>query len=64
MFRKLQTEWLKRAELSEKLVMFLENDFECAQDRVFWIRGKPGSGKSCLTKYLAGHDQTDELLTR
>ncbi|KAI0889714.1 uncharacterized protein GGS22DRAFT_3110 [Annulohypoxylon maeteangense] len=31
-------------------------------DGVFWITGKPGSGKSTLMKFLAGHTKTMEAL--
>ncbi|KAI1420713.1 hypothetical protein F5Y12DRAFT_93360 [Xylaria sp. FL1777] len=30
----------------------------------FWISGKPGSGKSTFMKFIAGHSQTKDLLTR
>jgi hypothetical protein len=29
---------------------------------IYWIRGKPGSGKSTLMKYLHNHQRTSELL--
>ncbi|KAI0173386.1 hypothetical protein GGR52DRAFT_571899 [Hypoxylon sp. FL1284] len=31
-------------------------------DGVFWITGKPGSGKSTLMKYLIGHENTKDSL--
>ena len=32
------------------------------EDGVYWVSGKPGSGKSTLIKFLAGHDQTKSYL--
>lgn len=32
------------------------------RDSVFWVTGKPGSGKSTFMKFLRDHDGTDELL--
>ncbi|KAL2116945.1 hypothetical protein VTJ04DRAFT_9113 [Mycothermus thermophilus] len=29
-----------------------------SDDKVFWVSGKPGSGKSTLMKYIYNHDQT------
>lgn len=29
-----------------------------SSDQVFWISGKPGSGKSTLMKYIVGHSNT------
>lgn len=29
---------------------------------IFWVSGKPGSGKSTLMKFIHGHDRTNELL--
>ncbi|KAK4505520.1 hypothetical protein PRZ48_003483 [Zasmidium cellare] len=31
---------------------------------VFWVRGKAGSGKSTLMKYIAGHVKVDQLLQK
>lgn len=31
-------------------------------ESVFWISGKPGSGKSTVVKYIGGHQRTFELL--
>ncbi|KAL6693661.1 hypothetical protein J3F84DRAFT_396049 [Trichoderma pleuroticola] len=31
---------------------------------IFWVSGKPGSGKSTFMKYIAKHSQTKELLTQ
>ncbi|KAM7203885.1 hypothetical protein V8F33_001856 [Rhypophila sp. PSN 637] len=33
-----------------------------SEEQVYWISGKPGSGKSTLMKYLVDHDTTKELL--
>lgn len=33
-----------------------------SEERVYWIRGKPGSGKSTLMKYLVDRDETKEIL--
>jgi hypothetical protein len=33
-----------------------------SQERVYWISGKPGSGKSTLVKYLVDKDTTTEML--
>jgi hypothetical protein len=32
------------------------------EDRVYWISGKPGSGKSTLMKFVAEHEQTKSYL--
>lgn len=32
------------------------------EDDTFWISGKPGSGKSTLMKFIAGHQETKRLL--
>ncbi|KAK8202537.1 hypothetical protein BKA81DRAFT_399376 [Phyllosticta paracitricarpa] len=32
------------------------------QSGIYWISGKPGSGKSTLMKFVAEHDQTTQLL--
>jgi len=36
----------------------------CNEATVFWITGKPGSGKSTLMKYLAEHESASEILQR
>lgn len=36
----------------------------CNEAPVFWITGKPGSGKSTLMKYLAEHESGSEILQR
>lgn len=33
------------------------------EDGFFWIRGKPGSGKSTLMKFIADHERTKEALS-
>lgn len=40
------------------------NWLEAADDRVFWITGKPGSGKSTLMKFLRDHESTDASLRK
>ncbi|KAK5957295.1 hypothetical protein OHC33_001667 [Knufia fluminis] len=37
-------------------------DWLSGQGKLFWIAGKPGSGKSTLMKFLASHKQTAGLL--
>jgi hypothetical protein len=34
----------------------------CSEESLFWIRGKPGSGKSTLMKFLVEHSRTLNLL--
>ncbi|KAK4208494.1 NACHT domain-containing protein [Rhypophila decipiens] len=33
-----------------------------SEEQVYWISGKPGSGKSTLMKYLVDHDKTENIL--
>ncbi|KAI9766435.1 MAG: hypothetical protein M1840_006542 [Geoglossum simile] len=43
----------------------LQNQFFhwlCSRDGVFWVSGKPGSGKSTLMKYLYNHQNTRTFL--
>ncbi|KAF2972592.1 hypothetical protein GQX73_g1010 [Xylaria multiplex] len=40
------------------------SDWLCSSNGIFWVSGKAGSGKSTFMKFLAGHFQTRELLTR
>jgi hypothetical protein len=47
-----------RSEMAMTLRHWLKND----EDRVFWVTGKPGSGKSTFMKFLRDHDGTDDLL--
>jgi len=42
-----------------KFVEWLEE-----KDDIYWIRGKPGSGKSTLMKFIAGHAKTTQKLQR
>ena len=39
-------------------------DWLRSDDRVFWIQGKPGSGKSTLMKYLIENQRTKELVSK
>jgi hypothetical protein len=48
----------ERNDLAMGLRCWLKDD----RDNVFWVTGKPGSGKSTLMKFLRDHDGTDELL--
>lgn len=34
------------------------------ENGIYWIQGKPGSGKSCLMKYLSHQEETRELLVK
>jgi hypothetical protein len=35
-----------------------------AGDNIYWVQGKPGSGKSTLMKHIIHHEKTDRLLQR
>lgn len=35
-----------------------------SRDKIFWISGKPGSGKSALMKFIANHDRTRACLKK
>jgi hypothetical protein len=48
----------ERGEIAAKLRSWLKDD----GDNVFWVTGKPGSGKSTFMKFLRDHDGTDILL--
>jgi hypothetical protein len=37
---------------------------DASSEKMFWIQGKPGSGKSTLMKYILEHPHTRELLTQ
>lgn len=37
-------------------------DWLTTNDSLFWVAGKPGSGKSTLMKYLSSHNKTSALL--
>ena len=39
-------------------------DWLRSDDRVFWIEGKPGSGKSTLMKYLTESERTKDLVSK
>ena len=67
----------RRRQLAEQSTAYLEwvwqkpsegdSDFAewlCNDSPIFWITGKPGSGKSTLMKYLAGHDSGPRTLQR
>ncbi|KAH8679412.1 hypothetical protein BGZ61DRAFT_457144 [Ilyonectria robusta] len=50
-------------EIDEKwcgFISWLQSD----KDKIFWIRGKPGSGKSTLMKFMIDNDNTKRLLDR
>lgn len=49
---------MKRRESAAKLHRWFQDD----SDKVFWITGKPGSGKSVLMKLIRDHDETNALL--
>ncbi|KAI1497801.1 hypothetical protein F5X99DRAFT_352370 [Biscogniauxia marginata] len=38
------------------------DDWVRSDDKLYWISGKPGSGKSTLMKFLTGHQRTTEEL--
>jgi hypothetical protein len=48
----------ERNDLAMGLRCWLKDD----RDSVFWVTGKPGSGKSTFMKFLRDHDGTDQLL--
>ncbi|KAF4336763.1 nacht nucleoside triphosphatase [Fusarium beomiforme] len=49
----------KQREAQTKLLKWLENG-----SGVFWVSGKPGSGKSTFMKFVADHKRTVEALSR
>ena len=51
--------WLLDPSSPSTLAKWLES-----QSGIYWINGKPGSGKSTLMKYLVAHPQTAELLKK
>lgn len=55
---KYSYEQRRRNDLAMELRCWLKDD----RDSVFWVTGKPGSGKSTFMKFLRDHDGTDELL--
>ena len=38
------------------------SDWLAGDGRMYWLSGKPGSGKSTLMRYVCGHDETARLL--
>jgi hypothetical protein len=56
--RDLAYERERRNEMAMDLRRWLKDD----GDRVFWVTGKPGSGKSTFMKFLRDHDDADALL--
>ncbi|KAI0428625.1 heterokaryon incompatibility protein-domain-containing protein [Xylaria sp. FL1042] len=54
-------DWLKneRAPLREKITA---KSALTDKSGLFWIKGKPGSGKSTLMKYIRGHPKTESLV--
>ena len=46
-----------RVKAADSFLEWLSND-----QPLFWISGKPGSGKSTLMKFLANHEQTSAML--
>lgn len=57
--RSCEAEQLERSACAEKLRTWLKAD---DSNNIFWVTGKPGSGKSTFIKFLRDHDQTDALL--
>ncbi|KAF5632040.1 nacht nucleoside triphosphatase [Fusarium sp. NRRL 52700] len=49
----------KQRESQRKLLSWLENG-----SGIFWVSGKPGSGKSTFMKFIADHHRTMEALSR
>lgn len=62
------TEWFEsRQKPFPKTMLKAANDSQnwlCHDRTLFHIAGKPGSGKSTLTKFLFEHSRTSQLLTR
>lgn len=52
-------DWIFDPDSDVEFVPWLET-----HDGIYWISGKPGSGKSTLMKYLFEHKTTQELLSR
>lgn len=61
-----ESDWSQDSEdmiIDEKwfdFISWLQSD----KDKIFWIRGKPGSGKSTLMKFVIDNDNTERLLGR
>lgn len=58
-FELSETEQLERSTSAAKLRAWLAAD---DGSNVFWITGKPGSGKSTFTEFIRDHTETDALL--
>ena len=54
-------EWIFAEELEagEPFTSFLRG-----RERLYWVRGKAGSGKSCLMKFLYQHERTKKVLSQ
>jgi hypothetical protein len=50
----------QRPKASRPTVYFL--DWLTSKNGIFWVSGKPGSGKSTLMKYISGHRRTMQTL--
>lgn len=48
-------------EIDEKWCGFM-SWLQSDKDKIFWIRGKPGSGKRTLMKFMIDNDNTERLL--
>lgn len=57
--RACKAEQPEKRTYAERLRTWLKAD---DSSKMFWITGKPGSGKSTFMKFLRDHDQTDALL--
>lgn len=49
--------WIFKEDSSTRFVQWLRGD-----DDVYWVSGKPGSGKSTLMKFVAAHETTQRFL--
>jgi hypothetical protein len=49
-------------EASIMLRDWLKSEHQNDADRLFWVEGRPGSGKSCLMKFIATHANTQRYL--
>lgn len=54
--------WAYQSEVSDRSQRVNFVEWLKAERGVFWIQGKPGSGKSTLMKYLASNDRTLDCL--
>ena len=55
-------EWIYAPNYNGKDVLF--NEWLSTRNGIFWIKGKPGSGKSTLMKYISSNASTYEALHR